>query len=72
MVEGKKNLKICKGNSKESGRWMAIGAGMGVALGAGIGTALGNIPIGIGVGVAIGSAMGMLLKQAKMKNGEDF
>jgi hypothetical protein len=70
MLEDKNNLKICKGNSKESGRWMAISAGIGVALGAGIGTAFGNIPIGVGVGVAIGSAIGMLLKQAK-KNNED-
>ena len=71
MIEDKKNFMICKGNSKDSGRWMAIGAGMGVALGAGIGTAFGNIPIGVGVGVAIGSAIGMLLKQTKNKIGED-
>jgi hypothetical protein len=71
MVEENKNSKNCKGISKESGRWMAIGAGMGVALGAGIGTTFGNIPIGVGVGVAIGTALGMLLKKAKTNNKED-
>jgi uncharacterized membrane protein YgaE (UPF0421/DUF939 family) len=71
MAEEKKNSKICKSISKESGRWMAIGAGIGVALGAGIGTSFGNIPIGVGVGVAIGAALGMLLKQAKTNNNGD-
>ena len=71
MEEPRKNSNCCKGNSKETGQWMAIGAGMGVALGAGIGTAFGNIPIGAGVGVAVGSAIGMLLRQTKIKNGED-
>jgi hypothetical protein len=65
MIEENKNSKICNSNSPKSGRWMAIGAGIGVALGAGIGSAFGNIPIGVGVGVAIGTAIGMLLNQKK-------
>ncbi len=63
MLRDKLNAKIFKGNSKDSGKWMAIGAGLGVALGASTGIALGNLPIGVGAGVAIGTAIGMLFEQ---------
>ena len=67
----KSDSKICKGYSEVTGKWMALGAGIGITLGAGIGTAFDKTAIGVGTGVAIGAAVGMLLMQSKMKKDED-